>query len=311
MKSVLVHALAAAVVIAGFSALTGCNGARDTALNAVNNGPKGFMHKQLVRGNRTRTYGLFVPSSYNASTKYPVIIFLHGMGEGGNDAKSNLRVGLAPFVADADRSGGFPFICVFPQSESGGWDENSEAATDVIACIDDVAKNYSIDQDRVSLTGLSTGGYGTWAIGAKYKERFAALVPMGSNSSAEKYADRLIDMPIWSFHNSGDPFAAAWNDSTMVAKLKSLGNKNATYTEYPAAGHNCWETAYGDGQIFSWLQSQRRRGTAAAPAAIRSTSSAAPAAKPVPVTPVSAAPAKSTPSQQGSTGTSALVPTPY
>lgn len=258
MNRLLKFTLAAALLVTGISYLPGCNGANDHAISQLNDGPRGFMIKTLTRGSRNRKYGLFIPTTYNSSNKYPVIIFLHGVGEGGNDAHANLRVGLAPFVAA--RAADFPFICIFPQSDNGSWDENSENATDVIAELDEVSKNFAVDQDRVSLTGLSTGGYGTWAIGAKYKSRFAALVPMGSNASADKYLADLVGMPIWSFHNSGDMFAASWNDSGMVSKLKTLGG-NAQYTEYSAMGHDCWETAYQDGELFAWLLQQRRHGS--------------------------------------------------
>jgi predicted peptidase len=255
-RSALVVALAAC-----FMGLAGCNGARDDALNAVAMGPHGFMIKTLVRGDRSRKYGLFVPLAYDANKAYPVIIFLHGMGEGGNDAHANMRVGLAPFVHDREET--FPFICIFPQSSNGSWDEDSDAATDVIAELDAVAKEYHVDADRVSLTGLSTGGYGTWAIGAKYKDRFAALVPMGTSSGDEKDAQSLVDMPIWAFHNSGDMFAGVWNDTSMVAKVNSLGG-HAKINTYGAMGHDVWETVYAQGELFDWLLAQRRHSTKAA-----------------------------------------------
>ncbi len=257
-------ALAAAVLLSGVSMLPGCNGANDNALNQLNDGPKGFMIKTLARGDRERKYGVFVPLTYDSSRSYPCIIFLHGMGEGGSDSRPNLRVGLAPFVAL--RAADFPFICIFPQSDSGQWDENGQNAMDVIAELDITSKAYTIDQDRVSLTGLSTGGYGTWAIGAKYKERFAALVPMGSSEDPGKYAQVLADakMPIWSFHNSGDMFAMSWNDSGMVSKIKTMGWDEPQYTEYSAMGHDCWETAYGDGQLFAWLEQQHRHSASGA-----------------------------------------------
>ncbi len=295
MNRILLAALTSGLLLTGMSALTGCNGARDTAfkVGAQADG-RGFSRPTLVRGDRHRQYGLFVPLNYNPANKYPVIIFLHGMGEGGNDAKAPLRVGLAPFVAD--RAENFPFICIFPQSPDGGWNENSESATDVIAILDEVSRKYSVDADRVSLTGLSTGGYGTWAIGAKYKERFAALVPMGSSASDGKDAERLKDMPIRSYHNSMDMFAGVWNDTGMVSKLKSMG-ADAQMTVYTAVGHDCWETAYASPELFTWLQQQRRKGATAAPAArtpaARSTSSAAPVAPVAPMIP--AARAVSTP----------------
>lgn len=295
-------ALAAAMLLAGTSILPGCNGATDDALNQVNDGPKSFMIKTLVRGDRSRKYGLFVPLTYNSNTSYPCIIFLHGMGEGGNDAKANLRVGLAPFVAR--RAADFGFICIFPQSDNGQWDENGQNAMDVIAELDAVSKMYNIDQDRVSLTGLSTGGYGTWAIGAKFKERFAALVPMGSSADPSQYAQVLAQahMPIWSFHNSGDMFAASWNDSSMVNKIKTLGWDEPQYTEYSALGHDCWETAYGSGDLFAWLLQQRRHtgGSASTSGHMNLPVAAAPTRAAVPAV---EAPARS--------NVSAMINTPY
>ncbi len=264
MKRLIARTLASALLVVGLTGLAACNGARDDALKSVGNGPQGFMIKELVRGDRVRKYGLFVPLAYNPNQSYPVIIFLHGMGEGGNNAHANMRVGLAPFVHD--RQDTFPFICIFPQSSSGGWDENSEAATDVIAELDAVSRDYHVDADRVSLTGLSTGGYGTWAIGAKYKDRFAALVPMGTSAGDGKDAQTLVDMPIWAFHNSGDMFAGVWNDTSMVAKINSLGG-HAKINTYGALGHDVWETVYAKGELFDWLLAQRRHRSAAAPMA--------------------------------------------
>jgi poly(3-hydroxybutyrate) depolymerase len=310
LSRLLAHVLAAAVLVTGAAALTGCNGANDNALSQVTDGPRGFMIKTLTRGDRVRKYGLFVPTTYSANRKYPVIVFLHGVGEGGNDARSNLRVGLAPFVAA--QTANFPFICIFPQSESGNWDANSAAATDVIACLDAVSKQYSVDQDCVCLTGLSTGGYGTWAIGAKYKDRFAALAPMASNGGVDKFASELVGMPIRAYCNAGDMFGGmGLNDRAGVEKIRSLGGTKAEFTETHDGGHNCWEGVYGSGELFAWLQQQRRHGTrAAAPAAAPATfvkAPAAPAAPAVaPVTAVSpAGPARTT------SGSSALVPTPY
>jgi len=264
--------LVAAFALVGLS-LGGCNGARDTALNMVGqNGDKGFMIKEITRGTRTRKYGLFVPLNYTqgTTTKYPCIIFLHGVGEGGNDCHANLRVGMAPFVAD--QAATFNFIVIFPQSDSGHWDPDGENATDAIAELDAVAKMYPVDLDRVSLTGLSTGGYGTWAIGAKYHDRFAALVPMGSSASDTDLAAKLVDMPIRVYHNNGDIFAAMWNDTTMVDKIQTLGGK-AEMNKTDGPGHDCWEIAYGETDLFTWLAQQRRHATAtphsAAPAALQ------------------------------------------
>jgi predicted peptidase len=259
MVRILASALTAVVLL---SSLVGCNGASEAARQAIGkDGDKGFNYAKLTRGNHTRKYGLFVPLAYDPAKKYPVIIFLQGVGEGngvGEGDGKNLTVGLGPFVAD--RKSSFEFICIFPQS-SGGWDPNSEYAEDVITALDDVSKKYSVDQDRVTLTGLSTGGYGTYAIAAKYPERFAAIVAMGSNGKAINEAGKLTKLSVRAYcSESGDIFAGS-NDKDMVDKINELGGR-AEFISTPTSGHNCWEYVYGSGDLFQWMSAQRR---AAAP----------------------------------------------
>jgi predicted peptidase len=289
MTRLVKYSLALAFSVASL-ALSACNGARDTALDLVGkNGDKGFSYHEITRGSRTRKYATFVPHSYNNNNKYPVIIFLHGVGEGGSSCRANLQVGLAPFVADlASR---FNFIVIFPQSDSGHWDPDGENANDVIAELEAVAKMYpAADMNRVSLTGLSTGGYGTWAIGAKYANRFAALVPMGSSASCTDQASKLVNMPIRSYHNNGDWAAAMWNDEMMVDKINSLGGR-AELFKTNGPGHNCWEIAYGETDLFQWLAQQQRPAGARA-AAPAPTPVAAPAAAPAPSPSYSSSPVR-------------------
>ncbi len=276
--------LSVALLSVGVAALAGCNGASNAALNLVGqDGTKGFMFKTLARGDHVRKYGVFIPMSYKPGTsqKYPVIIFLQGVGEGagmGQGDGKNLTVGIGPFVAEQKDS--FPFIVIFPQS-SGGWDSESQYAQDVITALDDVAKDYPVDQDRVSLTGLSTGGYGTYVIGAKYHDRFAALVPMGSNGSDTSIADKLVNISVRAYcSESGDIFAGD-NDRRMVEKIKTLGG-NAEFIQTPTSGHDCWEYVYGSGELFTWLQQQRRHSShAMAPVVGQRRVSAAASAAPV------------------------------
>lgn len=303
MLKSLFRALAAVTVVALVAPLVGCNGARDNALRMAetSNGKTGFKIKEYKRPTgESRKYALFIPSNYSANVQYPVIIFLHGVGEGGSDARANLRVGLAPFVADKANS--FQSIVVFPQSPGGGWSASGNEAEDIIGILNEIKKQYSVDSDRVTLTGLSTGGYGTWAIGAKYVNTFAALAPMGSSSAiGDSEAKILADakIPIRAYCNPGDMCAGfGLNDPGMVERVKKYGG-NAEFEEGRGSGHNVWDPVYGDGSLFAWLSTKRlsARGvksntvTPAAPA--RSTSSVAPA--------------KSSPSS-----TSAIIPaTPY
>lgn len=265
MNRLLKCTLAPALLVAGLF-LGGCNGASNRALDMVGkDGEKvGFNFRTLTRGDHVRKYGVFVPVRYNPAEKYPVIIFLQGVGEGaglGQGDGKNMTVGLGPFVGLSKDT--FPFIVLFVQS-SGGWSANDEYAQDVLTALDDASKAYSIDQDRVTLTGLSTGGYGTYVIGAKYAERFAALVPMGSNGADTSIAGRLTKVAVRAYcSESGDVFAGD-NDQRMVRAINALGGR-AEFIQTPTSGHNCWEHVYGGGELFKWLQAQRRYGTGSSP----------------------------------------------
>jgi predicted peptidase len=248
-------------------ALAGCNGARDTAVDLLGAHERtGFMMKELVRGARVRKYVVFVPLAYNFTNpaKTPVIIFLHGANEGGSRAQAQIRVGLGPIVADLESS--FHFIVIFPQSDTGYWDPDGQNTMDVMAELDAVAKMYpGADLDRVCLTGIGSGGYGTWAIGAKYRNRFAALVPMASTANEPDAVSSLVNTPIRAYHNSGDMIAPTFNDTVMVEKIRSLGGK-AEMFKTEGFSTNCWEEAYGETDLFQWLaQQSRSRGFSAAP----------------------------------------------
>jgi len=246
------------VLLAGL-ALGGC-GDGSAVMREGNQGlppGDGFMTKELATSHGPRKYTIFIPASYTPTKKWPAIVFLHGVGEGGSDATANVGVGLGPAVAK--RAATFPFIVIFPQSSSGYWDENSDAAADAIATLEQVKKDYAVDPDRVSLTGLSTGGYGVWGIGAKWNSEFAALVPMCAYSPHEKDLPTLAKLPVWAFHNGGDMFVFAAGSSWACKEINKLGG-HAKYTEFGAIGHNCWDEAYNEGELFSWMLDQRRGG---------------------------------------------------
>jgi predicted peptidase len=250
-------------------ALGGC-WARSAAVDLLGARERtGFLMKEITRGARTRKYVVFVPLAYNFANpaKTPVIIFLHGASEGGSQSKAQLRVGLGPIVADLQET--FNFIVIFPQSDNGYWDPEGQNAMDVMAELDAVAKMYpGADLDRVSLTGIGSGGYGTWAIGGKYRNRFAALVPMASTANEPSVASGLVNVSIRAYHNDGDMVAPSYNDKVMVEKIRSLGGKAEMFMTQ-GFSTNCWEEAYGETDLFQWLAQQSRNrgyGLASTPA---------------------------------------------
>jgi predicted peptidase len=210
--------------------------------------------REVKNGTGSHKYSVFVPRDYNPSRTYPAIVFLHGIGEAGSDGKKSTTVGIGPAIAK--RNGDFPFIVLFPQA---GWNwTTKEAGQLVLDTIDDASRAYSIDRDRVLLTGMSSGGKGTWVLGARYPQTFAALVPMGGYAAYDTVATLVKSrMPIWALHNSGDFIVPVGGTRGMIKKLKEEGG-NPRYTEFSAAGHNCWDAAYDEGKLFEWLQQQRR-----------------------------------------------------
>jgi predicted peptidase len=194
-------------------------------------------------------YLLSLPADYDKSTKsWPLVLFLHGSGESGNDLAKVKAHGPPKLV---DINGPFPFILVSPQSSGRGWNP------DVLnALLDSVIKEYRVDNDRVYLTGLSMGGYGTWALAAAHPEKFAAIAPIcGGGNPAD--ATKLAQLPIWVFHGAKDNTVPLKRSEEMVEALKAAGG-HPKFTVYPEAGHDSWTATYDDPEFYKWLLAQKR-----------------------------------------------------
>jgi predicted peptidase len=195
-------------------------------------------------------YLLFLPEGYDKSEKtWPLILFLHGSGETGNDLSKVKKHGPPKIV---EKKKDFPFIVVLPQAPQRGW--RPEALN---ALLDDVVANYKVDNDRIYLTGLSMGGFGTWALAAARPERFAAIVPIcgGGNPAMAK---KIKDIPTWVFHGGKDRAVPLKRSEDMVKALKDAGG-NPKFTVYPDAGHDSWTKAYNDPELYRWLLEQKRK----------------------------------------------------
>jgi predicted peptidase len=261
------RALVGCVVL--LAALAGGCGNADPSkkLNASMPKGTGFILREVKTDAGNQKYSVFIPRDYKPGVPYPTIIFLHGIGEAGSDGVNCTTVGIGPAIAK--RNGNFPFIVLFPQV---GWDWTTKAAGDeVLDVLADAQKQYSIDSDRVTLTGMSSGGKGVWVLGARYSNKWNALVPMGGFAAVDAVpALAKSRIPIWALHNSGDFVVPSGGTKTMLKKLQEAG-ANPRSTIYDAGGHNCWDAAYDEGELFVWLQQQRASarggGTAARSAA--------------------------------------------
>jgi thiol-disulfide isomerase/thioredoxin/acetyl esterase/lipase len=215
-------------------------------------GATGFVSKILLMPNgRESKYVVFIPKDYDDAGKHPAILFLHGAGAQGTDG---LRHITALAKAINRRKGSFPFIVVFPQAPSGDWQPESGNGELAIAALDDVLEDYSVDADRVALTGISMGGEGTWSLAAAYPDRWSAIVPLCGGGNPET-VPRFSHIPCWCFQGEADEYTAVLSRE-MVRALREAGGQ-PIYVEYANVGHNCWDLTYARTDLFEWLTQQR------------------------------------------------------
>ena len=189
----------------------GCNAGGGVIVQSTKEFPNGtgFVRREFTFDGKPQTLWVFLPKIYSPHRKFPAIVFLHGLFEAGK-GESCLAGGLGPVIAQNPDA--WPFITVFPQS-SGTW-RGSERDRLVMAALESAESEFSIDQDRVILAGLSYGALGTWEIGANHADRFAALVPVSGHSATE-LVQRLVLLPVWAFDTLDDPVVKAESSEEM------------------------------------------------------------------------------------------------
>ena len=230
------------------------------ALSAAEPAARGFQNRIFTDADgKAHKYVLFVPVKSEPGAKPPVILFLHGAGERGDNGLDQLMVGLGPAIWK--RKPNFPFVVVIPQCEVGSsWQVESPDAQRALAMLKLAQAEFDTDPDRVYLTGLSMGGSGTWSIAMKDPAPWAAIVPMcarGDLTQAQKLADARL--PVWNFCGDKDQAATVANSRDLQAALAKAGaGERARYTEYPGVGHNCWDNAYGTDEVYTWLLAHSR-----------------------------------------------------
>jgi predicted peptidase len=203
-------------------------------------------------------YSLYVPPDRDPSRPYPLIVFLHGHGERGSDGRRHLRVGLARAIRDGLRKGQrFNFLALFPHGRTGSWAAGSEDHELVLTVLDDAMDHYAVDRRRIYLTGLSSGGTGTWQLAAAHPERWAAIVPVCGSPDAA-LAAAVKDIPCWCFHGTADGVAPVANLRQMLARLRAEGGRPRC-TEYAGLGHGIWDKVYRSTELYDWLLRQQRK----------------------------------------------------
>ena len=192
-------------------------------------------------------YLLFLPDSYGEKEqRWPMILFLHGAGERGDDLRKVKKHGPPKIV---EKQKDFPFVVVSPQCPAGDW--WTDKVEVLINLLDDIVSRYDVDTDRIYLTGLSMGGYGTWTLAAAHPDRFAAIAPI-CGGGKRFMALTLKDVPVWAFHGAKDRVVPLKESEEMVEAIKARGGQ-AKLTVYPEANHDSWTATYNNQELYDWL----------------------------------------------------------
>jgi len=233
-----------------------------------------FLERSVTVGAHTYKYRVWLPPHYSKVRHWPVVLYLHGSSERGDDNVRQLANGLpAQLPTHAER---YKCIVVIPQCHDGlEW--YGEMETQALAALEASIREFRGDRRRLYLTGISMGGAGTWYM-ARHR-RWAALIPIAGEVSRQPndpfpvdlppdlarivgapdpfaaMAEEIGPAPVWAFHGSNDSVIPVSESRSMTAAL----GKTARYTELKGAGHDIWERVYTDPNVVRWMLAQRKR----------------------------------------------------
>ena len=210
------------------------------------------MNELEIYGEAEFDYILYTPKDYDGVKKYPILFFLHGAGERGDDLNLVKHHGVSRLFEEGKT---LQAVVVCPQCKAEKtW--NSDPVK-LKKFFDRMIEKYAVNADMVSITGLSMGGFGTWQMIMDYPEFFSAAAPVcGGGLSWRAY--RAKDLPIRIFHGEMDNVVPAFYSKEFYRVLQENGAKDTTLTLYPTLWHNCWDEAYGETDVLEWLISKKR-----------------------------------------------------
>ena len=221
----------------------------------------GLLSRTVSVGGASFDYQVYVPKLIRGGERLPVVLFLHGITQRGTG-------GIVPSWGPAslvarhylDR---VPAIIVLPQCSNDRYWSNRDMGEMAAAALDRAAAEFDGDDERLSLVGVSMGGYGVWHLAAEYAGKFSAVVPICGGSplrAGDRFnaiARRVGRTPFWVFHGSDDTVVPVSESRLMVDALKAAGG-NVRYTEYPGVGHNVWLNVVAERDLLPWMLAQRR-----------------------------------------------------
>lgn len=235
-----------------------------------------FSHEKFIHRGDTLNYRMLLPENFDASQKYPVVVFLHGAGERGNDNEAQLVHGSKLFLEPANRKN-FPAIVIFPQCPKDSYWANVKFKDPVSGSrfdfqeggeptrpmkliqklLKEVRSKRYADKNRFYVAGLSMGGMGTYEILRRQPKFFAAAIAICGGDNVSNVA-KYKKVPLWVFHGAKDNVVLPIESERVVNERAKLGYP-AKFTLYPEANHNSWDPAFAEPEFLNWLFSHERK----------------------------------------------------
>ena len=232
-----------------------------------------FQKKEFVYKGDTLRYRVLFPVNYDPSQEYPLVLFLHGMGERGSDNEKQLIHGASLFADEKNRLD-YPSIVLFPQcpdndfwikiplrqSSTIDFPATAPVTTPLLLVkklVDSYVKKEAVDKKRIYVAGLSMGGMGTFDLICRYPKYFAAAMPICGGVNVDRLK-KVKKMPIRMFHGGADPVVSREHSRNAYIELKAEGSTRAEYVEFPGVGHDSWTNAFEYPDFLSWMYYQSR-----------------------------------------------------
>lgn len=207
-----------------------------------------------VQATVTLDYLLYQPEGFGeGEQRWPLLVFLHGSGERGPDLDKVKVHGPPRLVAEGRE---FPFVVLSPQCAERDYWTNAAPLAALEQLITRIASDPRIDRDRVTITGMSMGGFATWKLAERNPHLFAAIAPVCGGGDPSRAAT-FAHLPVWAFHGAKDTVVPWQRSQEMIDALQAAGAQ-PRLTVYPEAGHDSWTETYANPELYEWLFAQRR-----------------------------------------------------
>ncbi len=229
-----------------------------------------FEKAEFTNEDAVLPYRIFIPEDYSEGKKYPMMVFLHGAGERGNDNEAQLKNALGTLF---NRDDGLMLntIVIAPQCPKDNqwvdtpWADGNYSIDEVpesnelkavVALTEEICESYSVDRTRIYVSGVSMGGFGTWDLITRHNDIYAAAAPMCGGGDPSK-AELLADTMIYTFHGTEDTSVPYSGTAEMVSAIEETGSRLISFVSYKGEGHVIWEMASDEAGWLEWLYEQK------------------------------------------------------